>query len=596
MLMRLSLIAAMFLLVVASIRGQTRVKRDVVFRTVDGQDLKLDVHYPEGAGPFPVAVVIHGGGWSVGSKRSMSSLGLARILTRAGVASACISYRLAPGSTFPAQIEDCRYAVQWVRSRGADFELDPSRVAAVGSSAGGHLAALLGAQRDHAQPGSDDPVCRLSTRPDFVLSFFGPMDLDGDPAKASTLAGRRVLAFLGVKDVQDPAASSLARAASPFWQIQDGAPPFLFIHGTEDPIVPIEQSEKMARALDTRRVPNLLVPVPRGGHGDFTLQLVPDKTDQEPEYWTRAQAFMRAHWLDQKPQTTPSKPFEYEVQRNLVYAVRPGRGDRQRSMKLDLYVPKGKGPWPVVVALPGGGWRFSSRRMSEVPLICRAFAREGIAAAAVSYRTAPANPWPAQFLDTGRAIQWLRANAKRYGLDPARIMTTGTSAGGHLASSVGTKDDLQDKSSDDPVSRQSSRPCCVVGFSAPTWLEPEADKNAGDLQVRLVHGLVGLRNEDDPKEVEKALGRAKDASPVVHATRDDVPHLLIHGKNDRIVPFSQAIYLRKHLQKVGVSCEVVEVQDRGHGSYLGLMRNPDRFFKTPPDWWLRIRTFVHRNL
>ncbi len=286
------------LILTAALRAQgAEVKKDLVFRKVGGRDLKLDLHLPSTKGPHPVALVIHGGGWRRGGRRSINAMALARLLNRDGIAGASIDYRHAPRFTHPAQIEDCRRAVQYLRANAKRLGLDGERVMACGASAGGHLAALLGAQQDFSDPKSEDPVSRESTRPDLVLSFFGPMDLSADEEATNSWGIRMVQDFLGVKDRSERSVK-IARGASPVYQLQPGAPPFLFVHGTKDRLVPLSQSYRMAKVLDRAKVLNMVLEVPGGGHGDFTFRLAGSKPGKEPGYWRKARAFLEKHWLD----------------------------------------------------------------------------------------------------------------------------------------------------------------------------------------------------------------------------------------------------------------------------------------------------------
>jgi len=123
-------------------KGGIQEIRDVVYRTVDGVSLALDIYLPRTSGPHPAVLLVHGGGWHGGDKRSFAAYG--RILAREGFAAFSVNYRLAPQFHYPAALEDLRCAVKWVREHAGDWGVDPGRIAAVGSSAGGHLVALLG--------------------------------------------------------------------------------------------------------------------------------------------------------------------------------------------------------------------------------------------------------------------------------------------------------------------------------------------------------------------------------------------------------------------------------------------------------------------
>lgn len=276
-----------------------RVKKDLVYKQIGDRRLKLTIYYPEGKGPFATALVIPGGGWRRGSRRSRNAVSLARLLNRDGVACATIDYRHAPRHPHPAQIEDCRRAIQWLRAHASEHDLDPDRVLACGASAGGHLAGLLGAEKDGADPKAKDEVARMSTRPTMVLSFFGPMDLADETAKTNAIGRSLVRSFLGVEKL-DESARAKAESASPIHRLAPGAPPFLFIHGSRDPLVPVAQSRVMAEALRRASVPNKLLVV-SGSHGDFAYRLSASKPGAEPDYWKQARVFMKRHWRDKKP-------------------------------------------------------------------------------------------------------------------------------------------------------------------------------------------------------------------------------------------------------------------------------------------------------
>ena len=115
--------------------------KNIVYKEIDGESLKLDVYIPEGEGPFPAVVVVHGGAWRFGSKGQLAMY--ARDLAKRGYVSFAINYRLAPQHKSPAQTEDCRDAVRWVRQNGHKYKADPKRIGAMGYSAGGHLVSML---------------------------------------------------------------------------------------------------------------------------------------------------------------------------------------------------------------------------------------------------------------------------------------------------------------------------------------------------------------------------------------------------------------------------------------------------------------------
>jgi acetyl esterase/lipase len=232
--------------------------------------LKLDLYRPRQPAdkPWPVVVWIHGGGWKQGNKFPCPAAWLAT----QGYAVASIQYRLSTVARWPAQIEDCRDAVRWLRQHGAKYQLQTERIGVWGGSAGGHLAAMLGT----LSPPPKEPV---SSRVQAVCDFYGPSDLLTMPANTpgpgktdADLAQSNGALLLGgtVKDQPDR-----ARSASPLHQVSADDPPFLIVHGDRDPLVPLEQSQRLAAALKQSGVPVELRILPGAGHGGPAFQSDP---------------------------------------------------------------------------------------------------------------------------------------------------------------------------------------------------------------------------------------------------------------------------------------------------------------------------------
>ncbi|HEV2130448.1 MAG TPA: alpha/beta hydrolase, partial [Longimicrobiaceae bacterium] len=218
---------------------------DLTYAVMDGQTQRLDLAWPKHAEPHPLVVLIHGGGWSGGDKSAYHSA--MRLLAGQGYAAASVSYRLAasPRNVFPAAVEDVRCAVRWLRSHADSFGIDPSRIAAMGSSAGGHLAAMLGTAAEVEGLDGDCPLQEVSPAVSAVVAIAGPHDI----RTAGALdAGQRGMVenFLGTRPESDPARALLA---SPAVHASSGDPPFLLIHGTADDVVPIRQSRSMRDTL-----------------------------------------------------------------------------------------------------------------------------------------------------------------------------------------------------------------------------------------------------------------------------------------------------------------------------------------------------------
>lgn len=233
------------------------LKRDIEYAAPGGQALLLDAYLPEGEGPHPAVVVIHGGSWRSGSKSQLAVHALA--IARAGVAAFAINYRLAPAHPFPAQIEDCVAAVRFVRARAKEYGIDPGRVGAYGYSAGGHLAALLGASDDGAwDPDGRVPDGAPSARVQAVVAGGAPCDF------RNVRAGSRVFVYwLGKTPGEDP---DLYRRVSPAAHAGPGDPPMLFFHGDADALVGIDEPRGMIEVLTAAGVETELLVLPGAGH------------------------------------------------------------------------------------------------------------------------------------------------------------------------------------------------------------------------------------------------------------------------------------------------------------------------------------------
>jgi acetyl esterase/lipase len=237
--------------------GGTRLIPGVPYAGIPGaRPLELDLYLPaEQAGPVPVVVFLHGGGWRLSSRHlaGPAYLGAAPTpferVAQAGIAVASIDYRLSGEATWPAQLHDAKAAVRWLRVRAADLGIDPDRIAAWGESAGGHLAELLGLTGDDALLEGEVGFVGTSSRVAAVVSWYAPSDVaaiasdtGADPADPRT----REAQLLGAPPADVP---ELAAQASPISHVSTAAPPFLLLHGRADRMVPCPQSERLYAAL-----------------------------------------------------------------------------------------------------------------------------------------------------------------------------------------------------------------------------------------------------------------------------------------------------------------------------------------------------------
>jgi acetyl esterase/lipase len=238
------------------------LERDLVYGHGNGTDLKLDLARPKiGGGPFPALVCIHGGGWKLGNRADHEKT--IEVLAGHGYVAATVGYRLAPQAKFPAQIEDCKAAVRWLRANAAKYNINPQRIGAFGFSAGGHLACLLGTTDKNAGLEGDGGNPAQSSRVQAVVSFFGPTDLTRRTWTKDVEDGI-LIPFLGATIETNP---DIYRKASPITYVTSDDPPFLFFHGTEDHLVQLAQSKALADKLHAAGVDARVVVMEGEGHG-----------------------------------------------------------------------------------------------------------------------------------------------------------------------------------------------------------------------------------------------------------------------------------------------------------------------------------------
>ncbi|MFG0266602.1 MAG: alpha/beta hydrolase fold domain-containing protein [Rhodopirellula sp. JB055] len=270
------------------------VKRNVIFGKGGGRDLKMHIVLPESkpSEPLPAYVWIHGGGWQAGSKEGGINQ-VARIVAE-GFVGATIEYRLTGEAPFPAQIEDCKCAIRFLREHADEYGIDPDRIAVGGSSAGGHLVALLGTSGDVEELEGSGGWPDQSSRVQAVVDLYGPTDFskfvttkgfeshnrEGSP-ESKLLGGGEVLGN-----------DEGIRRVNPITYIDDDDPPFLIIHGTSDPVVPANQSQLLHKALEDAGVENKLHLIQGAKHGgrEFAAPEIRDmittflkETLQDPE-------------------------------------------------------------------------------------------------------------------------------------------------------------------------------------------------------------------------------------------------------------------------------------------------------------------------
>ncbi len=281
----------------AGAQGQFRVpenvdaKLDLPYAGTDHARQRLDLYLPKERKtdkPLPLIAYIHGGAWLGGDKRGAGGQ-VVRFAASGEYVAASIGYRLSGDATWPAQIHDCKAAIRWLRANAAEYGIDPERIGVMGSSAGGHLVAMLGTSGGVTELEGDlGDADDQSSRVTCVVDEYGPADMltigdfpsQLDHKSASSPESR----LIGGAILENREA---ARSASPVAYFSKDDPPFLIIHGSNDQVVPYHQSVELDEQLTTAGVPSLFITVDGGGHGGFRS----DELNQ------RVKAFFDLHLL-----------------------------------------------------------------------------------------------------------------------------------------------------------------------------------------------------------------------------------------------------------------------------------------------------------
>lgn len=220
-----------------------RILRNVVFARVGEHDLQLDLHKPAVASRPPLIVWVHGGAWRSGSKTDMPLTGL----VDRGYAVASVDYRLSPVAKFPAQIHDIKAAIRYLRANAPRHGIDATRIAIAGSSAGGHLAALVGVTNGHSElEGKVGDSLDQSSDVQAIVDYYGPTNFMTILHQSTPHGlGVRVPALQLLLGGQPEEKPELAKLASPVFHVDAADPPLLLLHGDQDPQVPINQAHEL---------------------------------------------------------------------------------------------------------------------------------------------------------------------------------------------------------------------------------------------------------------------------------------------------------------------------------------------------------------
>lgn len=256
--------------------------KDVEYSRPDGKPLLVDLHVPDGKGPFPAVIVVHGGGFDQGTKTSYVGP-LLELLTKANYAWFSIDYRLAPAYKFPQPVEDVNAAIKWVKTNAKTYNVDPGKIVLAGESAGAYLITYAATH--------ETPETRLAA----TVEFYGPAnyayiaELRRDhPERFDMASANRHLAngggirYFGLETLDEAGLKHL-KEVSPVNAVHKGMAPFLIIHGNADNQVPYEVSPAMCAAMKKAGAKCDLITIDGGGHGMGGWAKVPGGEHWQPD-------------------------------------------------------------------------------------------------------------------------------------------------------------------------------------------------------------------------------------------------------------------------------------------------------------------------
>jgi acetyl esterase/lipase len=256
---------------VAADNGKIVIEDNITYGKAGDTELKLDLARPQGDGPFPAIVFIHGGGWYAGNRQGYR--GQIQEAASRGYVAATISYRLmkfdqakkettTATSIFPAQIHDAKAAIRWIRANARKYHVNPDRIGVTGGSAGGHLSLLVGLAGPTANLEGDSGNPGQSSRVQAVVNTFGPTEMVGCYEKSSVAWIFRL--FLGGTPGEAP---QRYKAASPVTYVGKDSPPVLTLHGDKDALVPIGQAKVLDEKMKAVGASHTLMVFQGQGHG-----------------------------------------------------------------------------------------------------------------------------------------------------------------------------------------------------------------------------------------------------------------------------------------------------------------------------------------
>ncbi len=266
----------------STVAEQYWIQPDITYGVANNYTLKLDVWQRKDAKiPLPTLIYYHGGGWVFGDRSGATLLFLPYLEMGWNVIN--VEYRMASVSLAPAAVEDCRCALRWAVRNAKQYNIDTDRIVLTGHSAGGHLSLITGMLPEGTGLDNNcDGTEKL--RVAAIVNWYGISDV------TDLLQGPNHRSYAAMWIGSQPDALTIAKRVSPLTYVRAGVPPILSIHGDADPVVPYDQSTRLHQALTAAGVPNELVTIKGGGHGEFT-------DAQLENAYRKIGAFLRSHGL-----------------------------------------------------------------------------------------------------------------------------------------------------------------------------------------------------------------------------------------------------------------------------------------------------------
>lgn len=613
-LIHLRVITFLMVALTSALQAQMQALRDIPYVENGHARQKLDLYLPEKAvGPLPVILWVHGGGWQAGSKEQC--LAVRQGFTELGFAVASIGYRLSGDAVFPAQIEDCKAAVRWLRAHAKKYNLDPLHFGAWGSSAGGHLVALLGTSGEvkafdvgaHLDHGSQVQA---------VCDFYGPTDLTAfvktpgyeSHARADAPEGK----LIGGAVLENP---DKAARANPISYVGEGDPPFFIVHGDADRTVPLNQSQLLFAALKKTGISAHLHTLKGAGHGgpDFTGEKVNSMVTAFFEQTLRGKAGAPVALQTESTASTeggPRPPGTTGERRGIPWEAIAKREDRNNDGKVTREefagpapfferldrnrdgaltkedfgssTPAAPAPTPTVKFDPKAQSNIKNFKLDGQHWTCEA---DGKPMAGILVKPAGKGPFPAILINHG-----MGSNAEQFGMMKAKefvkwgFVCIATDLA-HGRSSPGADRSLFGASAEN-LRRANS--CLAILRSLPDVDAKRICAYGNSMGAFLTIALAA----EFPDQIAAAaitaggvITQSGFPAPTVDTARKiRAPFLILHGNPDTTVPTENSARLQEVLKEQRVPHERHVFDGIGHNLH---MEKADEVFRLMRDWFTR---------